>query len=337
MQKQDSPEFALLAERRVGWRTVVASYSLQILFLLFLVGVRLLWPEHLQFARNERITELIPLPISQPEPPKIDVVQPASRPEPPPVRISAPKLIVPKELVVRTEKPPDVAPPQIETDFKPPQLRSVPVPKVIYTGTFGGAKPAAVEAPIEKVQTGGFGDPNGLPGDGKDNAHLPSARLGSFDLPPGSGHGNGVGGAKGVPAVIASAGFGNGIAQGIDRRPQTMVQPAGFATQETSHVTPKVQNNSNGPLTSSVEILSKPNPVYTPQAIQLKIEGEVLLEVMFGANGQLHVNQVIRGLGYGLDEAAVDAANKIKFKPATRDGSPADSTAVVHVVFKMAY
>jgi hypothetical protein len=38
-----------------------------------------------------------------------------------------------------------------------------------------------------------------------------------------------------------------------------------------------------------------------------------------------------------LDEAAIAAANKMRFKPAARNGQPMDSTAVVHVVFQMAY
>jgi len=45
---------------------------------------------------------------------------------------------------------------------------------------------------------------------------------------------------------------------------------------------------------------------------------------------------VVRGLGHGLDEAAVNAANKIKFKPAQRNGSSVNSTAVVHVTFQLA-
>ena len=73
------------------------------------------------------------------------------------------------------------------------------------------------------------------------------------------------------------------------------------------------------------------------EARSLKLEGEVLLEVMFTANGTLHVNRVVRGLGHGLDEAAMAAANKMRFKPALRNGQPVDSTAVVHVVFQMAY
>jgi hypothetical protein len=42
-------------------------------------------------------------------------------------------------------------------------------------------------------------------------------------------------------------------------------------------------------------------------------------------------------MGHGLDEAATVAAAKIRFKPALRNGSPVDSTAVVHVVFQLAY
>jgi outer membrane biosynthesis protein TonB len=48
------------------------------------------------------------------------------------------------------------------------------------------------------------------------------------------------------------------------------------------------------------------------------------------------VNRVVRGLGHGLDEAAVAAATKIRFKPASRGGQPVDSTAIVHVTFQLA-
>jgi TonB family protein len=81
----------------------------------------------------------------------------------------------------------------------------------------------------------------------------------------------------------------------------------------------------------------KPNPVYTDEARQLRLEGEVLLEVSFSASGQLHVNRVVRGMGHGLDEAATAAASKMRFKPAMRNGQPVDSTAIVHVVFQLAY
>jgi TonB family protein len=103
------------------------------------------------------------------------------------------------------------------------------------------------------------------------------------------------------------------------------------------HGGPKLAQLDSGPATTAVEITYKPQPVYTDEARNLKLEGEVLLEVMFNANGTLHVNRVVRGLGHGLDEAAISAANKMRFKPALRIGQPIDSTAVVHVVFQLAY
>jgi hypothetical protein len=42
-------------------------------------------------------------------------------------------------------------------------------------------------------------------------------------------------------------------------------------------------------------------------------------------------------MGHGLDETAVAAANKMRFKPAMRNGQAMDSTAIVHVVFQLAY
>jgi TonB family protein len=85
-----------------------------------------------------------------------------------------------------------------------------------------------------------------------------------------------------------------------------------------------------------MEILSKPRPVYTAEARQLHIEGEVLLDIMFAASGQIRVVRVVRGLGHGLDESAERAAEQIRFNPAKKDGQPYDSDAVVHIVFALA-
>jgi hypothetical protein len=48
------------------------------------------------------------------------------------------------------------------------------------------------------------------------------------------------------------------------------------------------------------------------------------------------VLRIVRGLGYGLDDAAVRAAEQIRFKPELKDGQPSDSTAVVHIIFQLA-
>jgi TonB family protein len=258
----------------------------------------------------------------------------------PPVTFHAAKLFVPKDIRTRKKKEEEEKAPKLEAKFNAPQLAPPPsaLPaRIVYTGAFGSSATPTISAPIQKVQTGGFGDPEGLKGQGKEGAHLTSAKLGSFDLPEGQGSGNGAGGAKGVKGTIASAGFGNGIAQGDNRNHGGSVQTAGFGAQEVSHGGAKVAQADSGPATTSVEIISKPNPVYTQEARQLRLEGEVLLAVLFSANGQVHVNRVVRGLGHGLDEAAVTAASQMRFKPALRLGTPVDSTAVVHVVFQLAY
>jgi TonB family protein len=89
--------------------------------------------------------------------------------------------------------------------------------------------------------------------------------------------------------------------------------------------------------TLPVEILSKPRPLYTEEARRSRIEGEVLLEVLFAASGPARIVRVVRSLGHGLDETAMAAARDIRFRPAQRDGQPVDSSAVVHIVFQLAF
>jgi TonB family protein len=49
------------------------------------------------------------------------------------------------------------------------------------------------------------------------------------------------------------------------------------------------------------------------------------------------MNRVVSGLGHGLDEAAIRAAQQIKFKPAKRQGEPVDFPAVIRIEFRLAY
>ena len=332
-------QLGLLPERRMDWRAVTASYGIEAVFVLLLLGIGLLFPQQIELRQRFTVTELIPMPDLQPKP-QAEVLPP-ERPKlvsPPPVMtFPDAKLFVPKDITPKPKEV-EVAPPKLEAKSAPPalpQTKNLPA-QAVYTGTFGSSAPATVNAPIQQVQTGGFGDPNGLKGEGKPGAHLVATQLGSFDLPSGPGRGNGTGGAHGVPGTIASAGFGSGIAQGVDPRPVRAVAQSGFSSQEVAHPM-ALRQATNGPATEPVEIIAKPRPVYSEEARALKIEGEVLLEVLFGANGQLHVIHVAQGLGHGLDEAAIAAANKMQFKPALQNGSPVDSTAIVHVVFQLAY
>jgi TonB family protein len=339
-------QLGLLPERKVNKRALATAYGIVALLLLIVINLGLILPEKMQIAQYH-VTELIPMPSLRPEPEPVKVVKPEIHPKLlPAVKLPVfeqPKLIVPRE--VRREAPKPVEAPQVVVNqFKAPELRIAAGgarPQLVHTGDFGGSsqKPT-VNAAVEKVQTGGFGDPNGLKGEGKQGAKLYAAQAGGFDMPAGPGQGNGSGGAKGIKGTVASADFGNGIAtggKGDGRSNGQGVATGGFGSEQVVHAGPKVVQADSGPASTPVEITFKPNPVYTEEARSLKLEGEVLLEVSFSANGTLHVNRVVRGLGHGLDEAAIAAANKIRFKPALRGGQPVDSTAVVHVTFQMAY
>jgi hypothetical protein len=210
-----------------------------------------------------------------------------------------PKLIVPHE--VRREMPqPIEAPKVVVNQFAAPQLKIAvggARPQLVHTGDFGGSsqKPT-VNAAVDKVQTGGFGDPNGLTGTGKQGAKLYAAQAGGFDMPVGAGQGNGSGGAKGIKGTVASADFGNGIATGGNGDGRSNgkgsgVATGGFGSEQVVHAGPKIAPADAGPASTPVEITFKPNPVYTDEARSLKLEGEVLLEVSFSANGALHVNR----------------------------------------------
>jgi TonB family protein len=343
---QPSFKLGILPERKIDKRALAASYTFMVLLLLLLVNLGLLFPDRLQL-KAYRVTELIPLPAMRPEPAPVKVKPLKTKLLPPAPVFDRPKLVVPHEVRRVAPTPEAVEAPKVVINtFAAPQIKMTAGgarPQLLHTGDFSGSSVApTVNVAVQKVQTGGFGDPNGLKGTGKQGAKLYAAQAGSFDMPAGPGQGNGSGGSKGIKGTVASADFGNGIATGGkgDGRSNgggNGISTGGFGTEQVVHGGPKLAQADSGPATSSVEITYKPQPVYTDDARSMKLEGEVLLEVSFGANGTLHVNRVVRGLGHGLDEAAVAAANKMRFKPALRMGQPIDSTAVVHVLFQLAY
>jgi TonB family protein len=136
--------------------------------------------------------------------------------------------------------------------------------------------------------------------------------------------------------TVRRAGFENASTADAAAPPRLLAH-AGFGDATVMSGSGAAASVAVSPVTRPVEILSKPKPVYTEEARARRIEGEVLLQVLFAASGEVHVLATVRGLGYGLDENAVAAAEAIHFRPAERAGVAADSTAVVHIVFQLAY
>jgi TonB family protein len=308
--------FALLPAPKPRWGRMGLSAIGQVAILVFLLVLPLIFPPQIQTALKFDVVELmqpvteIPVALPAPPPPKI-------KPKVPPPE---PKPVIPEPVQLNSQQPhiflsPKPEPQKIHTmEARPVELNAsfeqVKIdaaadqprrPKEdVQVGILGGPPTAAVVAAVKKVQTGGLGDPNGIAGPGSPNRRANINAIGSPVLPPGGGTGNGSAGPAGTPATVAEG------------HPQKMLASG-----------------------SPVYVLSKPNPIYTAEGRTLRIEGDVILEVVFLASGQLQVVRVVSGLGHGLDEAAIQAAKEIRFKPANRDGQPVDSTARLRIEFRV--
>ena len=336
--------FSLLPETRTPWTEFVFSTGMQAAVVVLLIWVRLLYPNIVTPPEHTfRSVELVstPVPVNhQPQPP-LRLRQPAviARLDPPANALRLPAPLPKTPVKVQDDPAPTVAIAASKLEPLPPAPAPVIPKQAVRTNVFSSgssATPTMARAPSQ-VQTGGFGDPNGIPAKANQAKAVNIAAAGSFDLPSGPGYGNGTGGAKGVPGVVVSTGFGNGTAI-PDTRPRVTgtVQSSGFASADVPAPPTVHSRPAETAKVLPAEILSKPTPVYTQEARNLRIEGEVLLEVVLEASGKLRVLRVVHGLGHGLDDNAVKAAEQIHFKPAVKDGQPTDSTVVVHIIFQMA-
>jgi protein TonB len=80
----------------------------------------------------------------------------------------------------------------------------------------------------------------------------------------------------------------------------------------------------------------QPLPLYTEDARKARVEGLVLLQAIVRKDGSVDSFKVIRGLGYGLDESAINTiATKWRFKPGTLNGQPVDVQANIEVSFRL--
>lgn len=330
----------MLPDRRPPWKEFVFSMGSQSVLVLLLLWIGLLHPHVLTLPpRDYHFVRLVstPHPVNH-EPAPTRPIQ-----APPIVEVKTPETLKLPPTPVRVEHPDPVPVPKIEVTSKlPPQPAVTVIPKpIVKTNVFstGSSQAPTIQKPPQQVQTGGFGDPRGVNTPENRNRPVTIARQGSFDLPTGGGYGNGSGGQHGAPGVVASSGFGDGqaIAVGKGAAPNRTVSQGGFGDAQAADPSQIVSRRAEAPPhIKPAEILSKPVPAYTEEARKLHVEGEVLLEVVFESSGSIRVVRVVHGLGHGLDESAIKAAQQIKFTPAQKDGQAVDSSGVLHILFQLA-
>jgi len=86
---------------------------------------------------------------------------------------------------------------------------------------------------------------------------------------------------------------------------------------------------------SAPTLAYKEEPDYTEEARTAKLQGTVVLSVEIDPTGTATNIRVVRGLGLGLDEKAVETVKKWKFKPGEKDGTPVTVAATIEVNFHL--
>jgi len=152
-------------------------------------------------------------------------------------------------------------------------------------------------AQLPQINLLNLGDPNGVAGP-------PSAGPG-VGGGIGTGQGRGVGEGKG-PGVGPGEGGGNG--GGVFR----------------------VGGGVNPPT-----ILSRVEPQYSEEARKARYQGTVVLEAIVRRDGTVDIQRVVRSLGFGLDENAIQALRQWRFRPGTRNGVPVDVSLNIEVNFNL--
>jgi len=353
-----------IAETR-SWQSYLTSGVVHVILITLLLVVTV--PAVKEIAKPEQhFTLLAPVPEYKPK----VVPRPIVRPQAPLKREMLVKTVPKPEIPPPVVKPPEPKPqlvakaPEIKMPAAAPEgkipeakIQAPPPPKPeIHTGVFNTQALAKAAPTPNNVKVGGFGDPNGARAAESQSSKIQMAKLGGFDMPngetPGGGGGraqnggvhasgfgdsNGVAGGTGTRGTVHTGGFGSGDSGGVPGGTGThgSVRSAGFGDSAATAPSGPVQPRPVAPTTTPVEILFKPKPAYTQEAKDLRLEGQVSVEVVFQASGGVKVLRVVHGLGHGLDQAAQEAATQVRFRPATRGGVPVDTNATIYITFQL--
>jgi TonB family protein len=283
-----------------------------------------------------------PVKVKLPEPPKI------TPPEPPKValKLDAPKINMPKP-----EPKPEVKPLEMEAKVALPVVKAAK-PAVILAPQPKAALTAAMPAQTPQVK------PSTAPvhlGDTFGVTPNPNANRPATVAAIGNPYGGMQGPAVAPHGVVGSTGIGNGTRSGSNAGVVGKVASAGIpgatgtaptssygnakvasAIAPVAQAVAPVRQEAATPASTGLEIVSKPPVQYTTEARQLKVEGDVILRVTFTSSGRVVVENVVHGLGHGLDEEARRVAQQIRFHPATHNGQPVDLTTNITITFQLA-
>jgi TonB family protein len=125
---------------------------------------------------------------------------------------------------------------------------------------------------------------------------------------------------RGIPLLVLILASGTTVLCSETARTEQEVRVVtGGALQDPQLTLPKLVNYTR--------------PVYSDEARRRDIEGVVTVEAEFDADGGFRFLRVVKGLGYGLDESALEAIQKWRFTPAYRDGQRISIVAQFDITF----
>ena len=128
------------------------------------------------------------------------------------------------------------------------------------------------------------------------------------------------------PGCCAGIGGGDGIGVGIGKGPGAGDGSGGWFGKGIARV---------GGGVSSPVILLKVEPEYSDEARKARFQGVVKMEVVVDEHGLPRQFKVLRPAGMGLDEKAMEAVAKWRFKPGMKDGKAIPVIAVIEVTFRL--
>jgi TonB family protein len=145
------------------------------------------------------------------------------------------------------------------------------------------------------------------------------------------------------PCVFAaSTGNGTGEYSGCRFSPDFLATPgiaspgASLSGQADAAVEPSNQRPSRtGNRIAPPRPVSAPNPPFSDEARRAKYQGTAVLSVVVDKTGQVRSVRIVRPLGMGLDQRAVEAVSEWRFRPATDDGEPVDRRIRIEVDFHL--